>query len=88
MEIQKGICFQVISRNNDVNGNPYRLVLIYGKGEFGPFDVVDVIEARSSSPNIVNELHRLMTSLPSFHVSPAEYNTIRKAFYNLLRYSN
>jgi len=88
MEIQKGICFQVISRNNDVNGNPYRLILVYGKGEFSPFDVVDVIEAKSSSPNIVNELHRLMTSLPSFHVSPAEYNATKKAFKELLRQSN
>ena len=86
--VQKGTCFQVISRNNDTNGNPYRLILVYGKDANSLFAVVEAIEARSSSPNIVGTLHRLMPMLPSFHVSPTEYKETKGAFINVWRKDN
>jgi hypothetical protein len=67
--------FQTLSRNNDVNGNPYRLILVYNdKG-----GVVEAYEARSSTPNIVRELQqRGLQELWSFHLTPSEYNDTRK----------
>lgn len=71
----KNRLFQVISRDNDINGNPYRLVFVYD--EIG--SVSQVFEARSSSPNISQKLRKDgLIELPSFHLSPAEYNQIRK----------
>ena len=86
MKVQKGLFFQVISRNNDVNGNPYRLILCYGPS--GASGVVDVIEARNSTPNCVGELSKIMRQLPTFHVAPAEYNETKKSFAHLLRREN
>ncbi len=83
MKTQKGLFFQVISRNNDANGNPYRLVLCYG-----PSGVVDVIEARNSTPNCVGKLGKIMRQLPTFHVAPAEYNETKKAYASILRRDN
>ncbi len=74
--------FQVISRNNDVNGNPYRLVLVYNMQ--GGVD--KAYEARSSSPNICNKLSKEIPQLPSVHVSPSEYNQFKKAFKDVLEY--
>lgn len=67
--------FQILSRNNDVNGNPYRLGLVYNhKGM-----VVEAYEERASSPNFVRALEkRGITQLPGFHLPPGEYNSTKK----------
>lgn len=83
MKVQKGLFFQVISRNNDSNGNPYRLILVYG-----PKGVVDAREARNSTPNYVGELGKIMCQLPSFHVAPAEYNATIDTFKDILTRTN
>lgn len=81
MKTIKGITFQVLSRNNDHNGNPYRLILSYSKtGE-----VVEVAEARNSTPNYVGERNRIMRQLPAFHLSPSEYNNTKKVFKAILQ---
>jgi len=71
--------FQVLSRNNDVNGNPYRLILVYNaKG-----GVETAYEARSSSPNIVGRLRNTLTpeyvQIPTFHLAPSEYNATKRS---------
>jgi len=66
--------FQTFSRNNDVNGNPYRLTLVYN--EHG--GIHRAIESRSSSPRIVQELEKEgHTELIGFHLSPSEYKATR-----------
>ena len=68
--------FQVLSRNNDINGNPYRLVLLYGSGG----EITKAYEARSSSPNIVSFLkYPEYLRLPTFHLSASEYNETKRA---------
>jgi hypothetical protein len=77
------IMFQMISRNNDVNGNPYRLLLVYNI-EGG---VIEAYEARSSMPNIKSELTRRgLSQLPTFHVQPSEYNETKKAYKDILQH--
>jgi hypothetical protein len=67
-------CWQIISRNNDTNGNPYRLVLAYLEG-----GKVVGFEERSSSPNIVSKFNKLPArQLLTFHVSPSEYKETKK----------
>jgi hypothetical protein len=86
MSINLPAFFQVLSRNNDVNGNPYRLVLVYD-GTDG--SVVRAIEARSSSPDICYELEQdQLRQLPSWHLAPSTYNKTRKAYIPILEYSN
>jgi hypothetical protein len=67
--------WQMLSRNNDRNGNPYRLVLAYlvGGGIVG-------FEERSSMPNIVSRKFSKLAArqLPTFHLSPSEYNNTKK----------
>lgn len=82
--IIKGTTFQVLSRNNDKDGNPFRLILSYSKDG----RVVEAAEARSSCPNYVGEHHRLMRQLPTFHLSPSEYNTTKKCFADILKRVN
>lgn len=66
---------QTLSRPNDRNGNPYRLILVYD----GCGNLVTAYEARSSSPNITGELRRrLIAELPGFHLAPVEYNETRR----------
>lgn len=67
--------YQVFSRNNDVNGNPYRLIVVYN--ETGK--IVKGCEARSSMPNYIGQLYKAgFKELLTVHLSPAEYNSIRK----------
>ena len=80
--------FQVLSRNNDINGNPYRLVLVYNAEAI----IVAAFEARSSSPNIVHyigllrrENRRVLHQLPTFHLSPSEYNATKKNIVDLAK---
>jgi hypothetical protein len=72
--------FQVLSRNNDVNGNPYRLVLLYD--DMG--HVVKVYEARSSRPNIIGKLNRELFELVPLHLAPSEYNSVKRTWAKVL----
>jgi hypothetical protein len=81
--------YQVIGRNNDPSGNPYRLVLFYSLGG----GIVAAAEARSSSPNICVYLNSMsrdlyqrpdgkkwpkLAQLPGFHMTPVAYNDYKK----------
>lgn len=74
--------FQVFSRNSDVSGNPYRLILVYNEKGV----IKEAYEARSSSPNICHTLRsdvpsyggRGLIELISVHLAPAEYNNIKR----------
>ncbi len=84
MKAIKGITFQVLSRNNDTNGNPYRLILSYDKTG----QVIEAAEARNSSPNYVANCHQTKQQLPTFHLAPAEYNATKNCFADILRRVN
>ena len=72
--------YQVLSRNSDVNGNPYRLVLVYGVDGL----IETAYQARSSSPNVLGTLrYPEYIGLPSFHLSASEYNETRRACKDL-----
>lgn len=69
------VFFQVFSRNNDVNGNPYRLILRYDEAG----SILSVSEARSSSPNEVTRLRKAgEVQLITVHVAPAEYQDLKR----------
>jgi len=72
--------FQILSRNNDTSGNPYRLMLCYDSEG----TVTAAYEARSSSPNKAQELRKTHQELPSFHLAPGEYNQTRLVFTHLI----
>ena len=65
--------FQVVSRNNDTNGNPYRLVLLYVNENY-----IIGIQERSSMPNIKAYL-RGNFELMGFHLSPSGYKSTIQA---------
>jgi hypothetical protein len=75
------IAYQIISRNNDTNGNPYRLALVYGdRGT-----VIKAYEFRQSNINsYLCQLHPNTPQLATFHVQPAEYKETRNAFKGVL----
>lgn len=75
--------YQVISRNNDPSGNPYRAILFYD--DLGA--VIKCIQARSSMPNTRGIIQRRLNSegfylpeLPTFHLNPAQYNAMIKQY--------
>lgn len=74
--------FQMLSRNNDASGNPYRLILCYDSNGV----VVRAYQERSSSPNIVTVLQKTHKRLPTFHLAPSEYNVTRASFESVLEY--
>jgi hypothetical protein len=76
--------FQVFSRNNDTNGKPFRLILLYGDNA----EVLEAYEARSSSPSICNFLSgRGIGRLPAAHMQPKDYNKMKAEFKTILRHS-
>ena len=62
----------VYSRPNDPNGNPYRLITVFGrKGK-----LLVVFEARDSSPNIVRVLERIgVECLDYISLEPGVYKS-------------
>lgn len=68
--------YQVFSRNNDINGNPYRLILVYDIEA----SITEAYESRSSMPNIINKLSKQYRQLPTLHLAPKEYNNLKKLF--------
>ena len=69
--------FQILSRNPDRNGNPYRLVTVYnGLGE-----LIRLVESRSSSPRVRTELENQgMVEIQGFHLTPKEYRESKEYF--------
>ena len=69
--------YQVYSRNNDINGNPFRLVITFHDGEFA-----EAFEARSSSPNVIHDLYDrgYKEGFRQIHLQPAEYNSVKNCF--------
>lgn len=77
------IAFQVLSRNNDRNGNPFRLMIVYGQ-EGG---IVEAYEARSSMPNHRKVLrNRGLIELVDFHLVAKEYNTMKDCCKAILQH--
>lgn len=77
----KAIALQVFSRNNDINGNPYRLALIYGNNG----TVIKAYEFRQSSiDSYLSALCPNALQLPTTHLQPSEYDETRKAFKEVL----
>lgn len=75
--------FQILSRNNDVNGIPYRLMLVYSQNG----EVLEAYEERSSMPDQRRILEdRNLAQLISFHLSPSEYNETKKAYKEILQH--
>lgn len=70
------VAYQVISRNNDRSGNPYRLILVYDAG----FKVIHVVESRSSNPNFIYSECRGLIELPSFYLEPRRYNDLKSRY--------
>lgn len=70
--------YQVFSRQNDVNGNPYRLIMVYTVEE-GKLKLHEAVQARSSRPNYVRELeHGGAQSLGEVYLAPYVYNSMVK----------
>lgn len=68
--------YQIFSRDNDVNGNPYRLICLYSvDGE-----LVKLIESRSSSSNWVFRNSRDFGELPSAHLTKREYRDFKARY--------
>ncbi len=80
----QAFAYQVISHNNDRNGNPFRLVLVFNSD----LQVIKAVECRSSMPNYLHEDHiKMSKQLPSYHLSPSEYNETKKAYGDKLEHS-
>jgi len=69
--------YHVFSRNNDISGNPFRLVITFHNGKFS-----EAFESRSSEPNIISELFKkgYKEGFRNIHLTPAEYNSVKKFF--------
>ncbi len=67
--------YQVISRDNDINGNPYRLIVIYNAKGLP----IQCFEARSSSPDIDNQIWGSLARALNVHVTPKEYSRIKRS---------
>jgi len=69
--------YQVLSRNNDANGNPCRLVLLYNSD--GSVD--KAIEIRQSPVGyFIRSEYPDIKELPSFHLTPKEYTNTKNSF--------
>jgi len=64
-----GKTFNILSRNNDTNGNPFRMAIVYdAKGNF-----ILAIEERSSCLRHILRDAGLI-ELEEFHLTPKQYN--------------
>ena len=70
--------YQVLSRKNDVNGNPYRLGIVYEIID-GRAKVTRMIQERSSMPNFKHFLYKEgFQEIETYSLTPSEYNDTRK----------
>lgn len=67
----------MFSRNNDTNGNLFRLLIAFEDGNLDRSYL-----ARSSSPNIAGELNRIgyEQRLSTIHLTPTEFNRLVKQY--------
>lgn len=77
--------YQMLSRNNDIDGNPYRLIVVYNsKGT-----PIQAFEARSSTPNIEHPLYaRGICPLLGLHLQTKEYNRMKRCLNNWVQVVN
>jgi hypothetical protein len=76
--------FQVLSRQNDHNGNPYRLTVIYDEKA----DICKLVEEQCSRPNIVHALvQEGYPQLPDIFLSISEYNSWKRGFKRILEHA-
>jgi hypothetical protein len=68
--------YQIVSRKNDVNGNPSRLIFVY----LAPSELWEVVEVGTSQTSNyqVTLDHAGYVQIGSFHLAPAEYNAHKK----------
>ena len=79
MENKEPKFYQKFSRNNDVNGNPYRLMVVYNEDG----TPIEAYEARSSTPNKEHEFWRNgIKQLLTVHLQPKEYNRLKRSLNN------
>jgi hypothetical protein len=73
------VYFQVLSRSNDASGNPYRLFCVYDSDG----NLVDMAEARSSTPNYTRELYRKgYRELLPLSLTPKEYRLVKSVCHH------
>lgn len=67
---------QRIMANNDKNGNPRRLWVVYTQSAWSNNYVVDVVidEGYEGAPDLIKKY----PELPSVWVTPSEYNSIKR----------
>ncbi len=70
--MKKPVMYQMFSRMNDINGNAYRMALLYSKDGV----VIDMLEERTSKPNFQSELQ--VPALPTISLTRSEYNQLKK----------
>ncbi len=70
--------YQILSRKNDINGNPYRLGLVFEIID-GKVKLTRMIQERSSMPNFEHSLRKEgFQKIETFSLTPSEYNETRK----------
>lgn len=70
--------FQVFSRNNDVNGNPYRLIIVHQTTGHEDIKMIEAVECRSSRPNYLHTLRkRGAIEISGVHLTATEYNRVK-----------
>ena len=73
--------YQVLSRNNDRNGNPYRLIMVYNTDA----TIQQCIEFRESFIHAtVSRMFPDANCIETIHLSPSEYNRLKKRYSDIL----
>ncbi|AGR48531.1 hypothetical protein A4L_04 [Anabaena phage A-4L] len=67
---------QILSRTNDREGNPYRLVVIYNSD----MNTIQVVSFRSG--RYMDFVYSMSDCrrLPEYHLSPSEYNKVAREY--------
>lgn len=74
---------QLFSRNNDINGNPYRLVVIYDVSKGA---ISEVYEHNTSSDRSIRYQYEGIQWIQDIHLKPSEYNRIKKENREILQH--
>lgn len=74
---------QLFSRNNDINGNPYRLVVIYDASNGG---IIEVNEHKTSSEYSIRGQYKDVNWILDVHLKPSDYNRIKKDNRDILQH--
>lgn len=74
--------YQVLTRNNDRNGNPYRLVFIYNTDA----TINCVIEFRQSFIHgAISKMYPDINCIEAINLQPSEYNRIKRRYSDILQ---